>query len=70
MFLIQLQLEPVGGAGHEAARSKYRGMLQATRAVVTEEGLGALWKGHVPAQGLSLLYGAVQVSLWALSDLC
>lgn len=37
-------------------------MTQATQLIIQEEGLAALWKGHVPAQVLSVLYGVVQVS--------
>ncbi|XP_065350398.1 mitochondrial thiamine pyrophosphate carrier-like [Cloeon dipterum] len=61
---FQLQVEPT--AGRETAKSKYRGVLQATRLVVKEEGVSALWKGHIPAQGLSLLYGASQFYTYEL----
>ncbi|XP_043195407.1 mitochondrial thiamine pyrophosphate carrier-like isoform X2 [Amphibalanus amphitrite] len=53
---FQLQHEPVT----RAAGSKYYGMWQAVSAIVREEGVLALWKGHVPAQLLSVLYGTVQ----------
>ncbi|KAK0411555.1 hypothetical protein QR680_005712 [Steinernema hermaphroditum] len=53
---FQLQEEPLHGRG----RGKYWGVLQATSLIRREEGARALWKGHVPAQGLSACYGIVQ----------
>uniref|UniRef100_A0A1A8QQF2 Mitochondrial thiamine pyrophosphate carrier n=1 Tax=Nothobranchius rachovii TaxID=451742 RepID=A0A1A8QQF2_9TELE len=54
---FQLQIERVSSRRPEG---KYCGILQASRSVYTEEGLSAFWKGHVPAQLLSVCYGAVQ----------
>lgn len=48
---FQLQIEHQG---------KYSGIFQATRCIYSEEGVSAFWKGHVPAQLLSICYGAVQ----------
>lgn len=53
---LQLQLEPI----HKQGTSKYHGMRQAVRTIQNEETLRALWKGHVPAQMLSIAYGASQ----------
>ena len=36
-------------------------MLHAARLIIKEEGIIALWNGHVPAQLLSVVYGAAQV---------
>uniref|UniRef100_A0A5S6QR53 Mitochondrial thiamine pyrophosphate carrier n=1 Tax=Trichuris muris TaxID=70415 RepID=A0A5S6QR53_TRIMR len=54
---FQLQLEPIKRASE---RSKYRDLLQAVSTIVKEEGPSALWKGHVPAQALSILYTLAQ----------
>ncbi|TKR86867.1 hypothetical protein L596_011374 [Steinernema carpocapsae] len=53
---FQLQEEPL--RGH--TRGKYYGVFQAISLICREEGVRALWKGHVPAQGLSAVYGIVQ----------
>ncbi|KAK0087387.1 hypothetical protein PV326_005217 [Microctonus aethiopoides] len=53
---FQLQVEPIS---HNHS-SKYRSFLQATSTIVKEEGVSALWKGHVPAQILSISYGMIQ----------
>lgn len=53
---FQLQQEPTFGA----TKGKYRGIVQACAQIYNEEGLFAFWKGHMPAQGLSAVYGLVQ----------
>ena len=42
---------------------KYSGVLQAIACMVREERIPALWKGHVPAQALSIVQGTFQVRL-------
>ncbi|KAM6966211.1 mitochondrial thiamine pyrophosphate carrier [Tautogolabrus adspersus] len=54
---FQLQIERVSSRRPEG---KYRGLLQAYRCIHSEEGLFAFWKGHIPAQLLSICFGAVQ----------
>ncbi|XP_076634974.1 mitochondrial thiamine pyrophosphate carrier [Colletes latitarsis] len=55
---FQLQVEPV--SNHHV--SKYKSLPQAFFLIFKEEGLFALWKGHVPAQLLSIVYGMNQFS--------
>lgn len=55
---FQLQIEHLSRSDPNA---KYHGILQAARQILQEEGPTAFWKGHVPAQLLSIGYGAVQV---------
>lgn len=53
-FQLQVEsLDPKSGG-------KYRGLLQAVSSIVREEGVRGLWKGHVPAQNLSITYGCIQ----------
>ncbi|XP_063816707.1 MIF4G domain-containing protein isoform X2 [Pseudophryne corroboree] len=56
---IRFQLQIEGMTVH-GLQGKYRGILQAARLILEEEGLHGFWKGHIPAQLLSVSYGAVQ----------
>ncbi|KAL3983193.1 Mitochondrial carrier family protein [Acanthocheilonema viteae] len=53
---FQVQREPTFGK----TKGQYRGIFQACSRIYKNEGLVAFWKGHVPAQGLSAVYGIVQ----------
>ncbi|KJH45034.1 SPFH/Band 7/PHB domain protein [Dictyocaulus viviparus] len=55
---FQLQEEPIHGRNS----GKYKGVVQSIRLIHKEEGVRSFWKGHVPAQGLSAIYGLVQFS--------
>ncbi|XP_068770154.1 mitochondrial thiamine pyrophosphate carrier isoform X2 [Struthio camelus] len=55
---FQLQIEQLSSRNPLA---KYHGILQAAQRIFREEGLVAFWKGHVPAQFLSVGFGAVQI---------
>ncbi|KAJ9582236.1 hypothetical protein L9F63_003365 [Diploptera punctata] len=54
---FQLQVEPINP---KFTNSKYQGLVQATQRIIRDEGITALWKGHVPAQILSIVYGFSQ----------
>ncbi|XP_030361572.1 mitochondrial thiamine pyrophosphate carrier isoform X1 [Strigops habroptila] len=58
---FQLQIEQLSSRNPGA---KYHSILQAARRIFREEGLVAFWKGHVPAQLLSVGYGAVQFTVF------
>lgn len=58
---FQIQVEPI------AVGSKYSSMYQAIRTIFKDEGVVALWSGHVPAQFLSISYGFVQ--FWSYETL-
>ncbi|CAG7835236.1 unnamed protein product [Allacma fusca] len=53
---FQLQHEPLKPSQH----NYYWGLMQALKRILSEESYRALWKGHVPAQLLSGVYGLVQ----------
>lgn len=59
---LQLQVEPIAGN----AVSKYKSLHQAAGLILHEESIKAFWKGHVPAQLLSISYGMVQFSTFEL----
>lgn len=53
---FQLQVEPI----KKHSSSKYQSINQAIVTIWKEEGWKSFWKGHVPAQMLSVVYGLAQ----------
>ncbi|KAL4241064.1 hypothetical protein ACF0H5_001842 [Mactra antiquata] len=60
---FQLQEEPISIT---SSSSKYQSLYQAFRCIIKDEGFTALWKGHVPAQMLSVGYGIVQFTVFEM----
>jgi len=54
---FQLQVEPLS---IKSEKSKYKSICQSICVIHKEEGIKALWKGHIPAQFLSITYGLTQ----------
>ncbi|TNN06575.1 Mitochondrial thiamine pyrophosphate carrier isoform 3 [Schistosoma japonicum] len=64
--VFQLQVEDIKPSG----KSYYTGLLQAFVRIYKEEGIYGLWKGHVPAQCLSITFcGAQFVSFYAIGNI-
>ncbi|OQR70831.1 mitochondrial thiamine pyrophosphate carrier-like [Tropilaelaps mercedesae] len=57
MRKAKLQLDPIT---KKCDSAKYSGVKQACQLILREEGVTAFWKGHIPAQVLSVVYGGVQ----------
>ncbi|CAG2116892.1 unnamed protein product [Medioppia subpectinata] len=60
---LQLQREPIH---RKSLTSKYRTIPQTIRTIVAEEGLSCLWRAHLCAQLLSVVYGTIQFSTFEL----
>lgn len=58
---FQLQVEPLG-----CQHSKYVSVAQACATIWKEESLAGFWKGHMPGQMLSIMYGVAQ--FWAYEE--
>lgn len=57
---LQLQVEPVA----KEAGARYSGMMQTLSSIFKDEGIYGLWKGHIPAQLLSVFYGLGQFAAY------
>uniref|UniRef100_A0A1B0EZA7 Mitochondrial thiamine pyrophosphate carrier n=1 Tax=Phlebotomus papatasi TaxID=29031 RepID=A0A1B0EZA7_PHLPP len=58
---FQVQIEPLSYAYHT---SKYKSIIHALTVIYSEEGIRGLWKGHNPAQILSIGYGITQFTVY------
>jgi solute carrier family 25 (mitochondrial thiamine pyrophosphate transporter), member 19 len=57
---LQLQVEPVANV----IGARYTGTVQTLFAIFRDEGVHGLWKGHIPAQLLSVFYGLGQFAAY------
>jgi solute carrier family 25 (mitochondrial thiamine pyrophosphate transporter), member 19 len=57
---LQLQVEPVANV----IGARYTGTVQTLFAIFRDEGIHGLWKGHIPAQLLSVFYGLGQFAAY------
>lgn len=57
---LQLQIEPISSING----ARYRGTWQTLFAIFRDEGVHGLWKGHIPAQLLSVFYGIGQFAAY------
>jgi len=57
---LQLQVEPVAAM----AGARYTGTWQTLFLIFRDEGVHGLWKGHIPAQLLSVFYGIGQFAAY------
>lgn len=57
---LQLQVEPIAAI----SGARYRGTWQTLFAIFQDEGIHGLWKGHIPAQLLSVFYGVGQFAAY------
>jgi solute carrier family 25 (mitochondrial thiamine pyrophosphate transporter), member 19 len=57
---LQLQVEPITHTNG----ARYSGTMQTLFAIFRDEGLHGLWKGHIPAQLLSVFYGLGQFAAY------
>ncbi|XP_056168411.1 mitochondrial thiamine diphosphate carrier 1-like isoform X1 [Syzygium oleosum] len=64
---FQVQLEPTSTwallGSNLPARSKYKGIFQATKDIYREEGLPGFWRGNVPALLMVVPYTAIQFTV-------
>lgn len=57
---LQLQVEPISNV----AGARYTGTVQTLFSIFRHEGICGLWKGHIPAQMLSVFYGLGQFAAY------
>merc|ERR1712226_89377 len=60
----QLQVEPISGSFSFQNYGKYNSWSQTIRSIVAEEGIKALWKGHLSGQILTIGYSSIQFTTY------
>ncbi len=64
--LLKIRFQLQGILTNESGHMKYRNVWQATKTIVKEEGITALWKGNVAATYLWVSYSMVQFGIYGL----